>query len=348
MTTPLPIVLDAFGGDNAPEAIYEAVPRAIDELDVDLILVGDKDAIAPHIHHDRVEIVHASEVIGMNEHPGRAVRTKKDSSIVRACELVAQGTGGAVVSAGNSGAILAASLLIMKRLPGVHRPAIGAAIPREDGGSTFLLDVGANSVCKPEWLAQFATMGVCYATTFLGCTSPRIGIVSNGEEEEKGTELIQTTKSILETTSLNLVGNVEGKDLFRNVCDVAVCDGFTGNVIIKTAEGVGEFLMHALKHAATSSVRGMIGGALLKPALNPLRSVMDYRHTGGALLLGINGEVVIAHGRSDVTAIWHAIRVAKEAMLHDVHSALATGIAKETLPSPASTTAPTKPLEAHS
>ncbi len=348
MTTILPIVLDAFGGDHAPEAVYEAVPRAVEELDVDLILVGDRDAIAKHVHSSRVDIVHASEVIDMNEHPGRAVRTKKDSTIVRACELVAQGSGGAVVSAGNSGAILAASVLIMKRLPGVHRPAIGAALPREGGGSTFLLDVGANSVCRPEWLAQFATMGASYATTILGCTNPRIGIVSNGEEEEKGTELVQATKSILEATSLNFVGNVEGKDLFRDVCDVAVCDGFTGNVIIKTAEGAGEFLMHAIKHAATSSVLGMLGGALLKPALAPLRTSMDYRLTGGALLLGINGEVVIAHGRSDATAIWHAIRVAKEAMLHDVHTSIARGIAKETPSSPASTTAPTAPLEAHS
>ncbi len=348
MTTRLPIVIDAFGGDHAPEAVYEAVPRAVEELDVDLILVGNKDAIAPHIHSSRVEIVHASEVIGMDEHPSKAVRAKKDSSIVRACELVAEGTGGAVVSAGNSGAVLAASLLIMKRLPGVHRPAIGTALPREGGGSTFLLDVGANSVCRPEWLAQFATMGACYASTLLGCTNPRIGIVSNGEEEEKGTELVQTTKSLLEATSLNLVGNVEGRDLFRSVCDVAVCDGFTGNVIIKTAEGVGEFLMHALKHAATSSMRGMVGGALLKPALTPLRSAVDYRRTGGALLLGINGEVVIAHGRSDATALWHAIRVAKEAMLHDVHTTIAKGIAADTPASPAPTTAPTAPLEAHS
>jgi glycerol-3-phosphate acyltransferase PlsX len=274
----------------------------------------------------RVSIVDAPEVIAMDEHPAAAVRGKKRASVVVACEMVADGRARAAVSAGNSGAVLAAALFHVKRLRGVARPAIGTSLPRSDGASTFLLDVGANADVRPEWLAQFGVMGSVYATAMMGVESPRIGLLSNGEEPGKGSALVQAATPLLAAAPLRFVGNVEGKDLFRDVCDVVVTDGFTGNIALKTAEGVGEFLLAAISAEARKSLQGMVGGALLKPKLRPIRARVDYRAPGGALLLGVDGEVVIAHGRSDAEAIVSALRVAHTAAERDVHSVIGRAI----------------------
>jgi glycerol-3-phosphate acyltransferase PlsX len=334
-TATLPIALDAMGGDNAPGEIVAGALRAGRELGVRIVLVGQQEVIESELRkagdaasRPEIEVLDAREVIAMDEHPANAVRTKKDASIVRACSLVAQGRAGAAVSAGNSGAMLAAALFTVKRIAGIARPAIGAAFP-SDNGSAFILDVGANTDCKPEWLAQFALMGDIYARAMLGIDDPRVALLSNGEEPEKGSELVQAAHPLLQKLPLHFIGNIEGKDLFHGVCDVAVTDGFTGNVALKTAEGVGEFLFASIREQARGSLGGTIGGALLKPRLRPLRDRIDYRKTGGALLLGVAGEIVIAHGRSDAEAIANAIRVAQRAAAADVSGTIASAIAKQ-------------------
>jgi len=328
------VAVDAMGGDNAPHAIVAGAVRAVAELGVPVTLVGRREVIdaaltaAGGAPSDRLRISDARDVIEMDEHPANAVRAKRDASIVRACALVAEGTAGAAVSAGNSGAMLAAALFTVKRVAGVARPAIGASFPTA-AGQTFILDVGANTDCKPDWLAQFAVMGDIYARTMLGVAEPRVALLSNGEEPEKGSELVQAAHPLIAALPLHFVGNVEGKDIFRGVADVVVTDGFTGNIALKTAEGVGEFLFAAISRQARATLGGKIGGALLKPRLRPLREGIDYRKTGGALLLGVAGEVVIAHGRSDSEAVFNAIRVAATAVRSDVSGIIAAKFASE-------------------
>jgi glycerol-3-phosphate acyltransferase PlsX len=264
----------------------------------------------------------------MDEHPAQAVRAKRDSSIVRACELVAQGVARAVVSAGNSGAVLAAALFAIRRIPGVARPAIGALLPGLER-RTFLLDVGANTDCRAEWLAQFGVMGSVYARSLMGVAEPRVALLSNGEEPGKGSSLVQAAHPLLAAAPIRFTGNVEGRDLMSGACDVAVTDGFTGNVALKAAEGVGEYLFAVLRREARASRRAMLGGLLLRPRLRAIRDRVDYRATGGALLLGVAGEVVIAHGRSDATAIANAIRVAERAVEKDVSGTIAAALPRQ-------------------
>ena len=346
------VAVDAMGGDNAPDAVVAGAIAGFEQPDRPrILLVGRADAIEAaltrHVEsrlmaevRSRVDIVHASEVVEMDEHPAQAVRSKRDSSVVRACELVASGRARAVVSAGNSGAVLAAALFVVKRIEGVPRPAIGALLPGLEG-STFLLDVGANADVRPEWLAQFAVMGDIYARSMMGVAEPRIALLSNGEEPGKGSSLVQAAHPLLAAAPIRFVGNVEGKDLLRGVCDVAVTDGFTGNVALKTAEGVGEFLFDVLRREARASRRAMLGGLLLKPRLRAIRDRVDYRATGGALLLGVAGEVVIAHGRSDATAVENAIRVARIAAERNISGVIAAAMPR--LPEPAAV-APTEDL----
>jgi glycerol-3-phosphate acyltransferase PlsX len=338
----LPIALDAMGGDNAPREIVRGALLGATRLGVRVVLVGQRDVVERELAEavavaggsagsgaaqGLVSVEDAPEVIAMDEHPAAAVRAKRGASVVVACEMVASGRARAMVSAGNSGAVLAAALFHVKRLRGVARPAIGTAMPRSDGGSTFVLDVGANADCRPEWLAQFGVMGSVYAEAMMGVASPRVGLLSNGEEPGKGSALVQAASPLLAAAPLRFIGNVEGKDLFRDACDVAVTDGFTGNVVLKAAEGVGEFLLGAISAEARKSLQGMVGGALLKPKLRPIRDRVDYRATGGALLLGVDGEVVIAHGRSDAEAVVSALRVARSAADQSVHSVIGGRIA---------------------
>ena len=354
------IAVDAMGGDSAPlEIVRGAIAFALESLDQRVFLVGRRAAIDAAVRTafamddvapaeqalvaDLVTIVTASEVIGMDEHPSSAVRAKRDSSVVRACKLVAAGRAGAIVSAGNSGATMAAALLAMQRIDGVARPAIGTSLPAR-GGRTFLLDAGANTDCKPEWLAEFALMGNVYARTMLGVMSPRIGLLSNGEEAGKGSTLVQRARSLIEALPLRFVGNIEGRDLFNGRCDVAVTDGFTGNVVLKTAEGAGEYLFAEIRERAEASIGGRLGGALLRRDLRPIRDQVDYRHTGGALLLGVRGEAVIAHGRSDALAVANAMKVAHRAIQHNVSGTIADALAatSATLVATASTSPGTK------
>ena len=327
-----PIALDAMGGDQAPGEIVGGAVRAVRELGVSVTLLGRREEIVAALgaagaaESARLRIVHTADVIGMDEHPANAVRSKPNASVVRTCGLVAEGAARAAISAGNSGAMLASALFTVKRIRGIARPAIGASFP-SDGGRVFILDVGANTDCKPEWLAQFAVMGDVYAKAKLHKGNPRVALLSNGEESEKGSELVQAAHPLLQQLPLRFVGNVEGKDIFKGTCDVVVTDGFTGNVVLKTAEGIAEFLFATIGREARKSTTGKIGGALLKPKLRPLRDEVDYRKTGGALLLGVAGEVVIAHGRSDAEAIFNAIRVARDAADRDVSGTIARAIA---------------------
>ncbi|MGO8686414.1 MAG: phosphate acyltransferase PlsX [Candidatus Dormibacteria bacterium] len=355
---PVTVAVDAMSGDNDPEAAVAGALEAALAEPLRVLLVGDpvrlqtvfdgwrralpdRDQAAAERLRTHVEIVPAGSVIAMDEHPAQAVRSKRDASVVVATRLVADGRAQAAVSAGNSGATLAAALLTVGRIRGVARPAIGATFPTETA-STFLLDVGANVDCKPLWLLQFAVMGDIYARLMMGVADPRIGLLSNGEEAEKGSELVQEAHRLLSAARLHFVGNVEGRDVFSGSCEVVVTDGFTGNVALKTAEGVAELLFSSISREARGSLTGRIGGALLRPRLRPLRDRVDYRRAGGALLLGVAGEVVIAHGRSDALAMGNAVRAAARAARQEVSSRIAAALTSRSA-DPASSGAATPP-----
>ncbi|HET9052250.1 MAG TPA: phosphate acyltransferase PlsX [Candidatus Dormibacteraeota bacterium] len=332
----LPIALDAMGGDHAPAETVRGAALAARDLGVSVALVGRRADVERELsrlpedlaaHRSRLSVIEATEVIAMDEHPAQAVRARKDASIVVACRAVADGRARAAVSAGNSGAVLASALFTAGRVRGVSRPAIGGLIPTATERMSFVLDIGANTDCRPEWLAQFAVMGSVYAVEMMSIREPRVALLSNGEERGKGSELVQAATPLLEAAPVNFRGNVEGKDLFRGTVDVIVCDGFAGNVALKVAEGTAEFLLTSISTIARQSLQGKLGGLLLKPRLRPIRDKVDYRKTGGALLLGIDGEVVVAHGRSDAEAVMNAIRVADSAARRDVSGVIASRLA---------------------
>lgn len=312
------IALDAMGGDFAPEQVVAGGVEAHRELGVEVIFVGRKDrvdaALAASGAGKWAQIEDAPEVIAMDEHPAQAVRSKKASSIVRGIQMVEDGRVSGFVSAGNSGALMAASLFGLRRIPGVERPAIGATIPTATG-RCFLLDAGANADARPEHLVQFARMGTIYAERLMGIARPRVGLLSNGEEAGKGNQLVQAAEPLLRSQAgINFIGNVEGNDIFRGKADVIVCDGFTGNVLVKTAEGAAELLFRSIRDALKGDPIASIGGLLVRPKLQALRTRVDWRELGGWLLLGVNGVAVIAHGRSDARAIRSAIRAARDAV----------------------------------
>jgi glycerol-3-phosphate acyltransferase PlsX len=255
------------------------------------------------------------------------VRSKKDASINVATRLLAEGKADAVVSAGNSGGIMAAAVFGLRRIKGLERPAIGAVVPNHTG-QTFLLDVGANTDVKPGYLAQFALLGDAYARRVMGITNPRIGLLSNGEEEGKGSALVVDTHQLLKTLPINFTGNVEGKELFAGSVDVVVTDGFTGNIVIKTIEGVADFLFSTIKDEVRKNPVSIVGGLLLKPSLGKIRDKADWRTVGGALLLGVNGVVIIAHGRSDAEATRNAVLKAAQAVRSNVIPEMAQAISR--------------------
>lgn len=325
------IALDAVGGDHAPAQVVAGGVAAHRTLGVETVFLGPQaqvdGALTAAGAGKWAQIEDAPEVIAMDEHPAQAVRGKKASSIVRGVQMVAAGRADAFVSAGNSGAIMAAALFGLRRIPGVDRPAIGSRIPTLTGRDCFLLDVGANADARPDHLVQFAQMGAIYAERLLGIASPRVALLSIGEEPGKGNQLVQETDPLLRRQEgLHYTGNVEGKDVFRGVADVVVADGFAGNVLIKTAEGVAEYLFRSLRDAVRGDPLAMIGGALVRPKIQALRRRADWREFGGALLLGVNGVVVIAHGRSDARAIVNAIRVARDAVQNAVVPTIASAM----------------------
>jgi phosphate acyltransferase len=325
------VIVDAMGGDSAPQVVVEgAVAAARDGNQV--ILVGREPAVrdamarSGDVSNLPIEVVHAPNVIEMHEHPATAVRQKRDSSIVAGMRLLKDGQGQAFFSAGNSGATMAAALLTLGRIEGVHRPAIGAVIPLLDG-PCFLVDAGATTDCDAHNLLQFAVMGAAYMEHVYGFVRPRVGLVSNGEEETKGNNLVLAAHALLKESGLNFAGNVEGRDVTRGVVDVAVCDGFTGNVMLKLAEGMQELIMGLVRQAVNSSPLYQVAGAVLRPALRKAARRLDYTEYGGAPLVGVRGAVFIGHGRSNAKAIANGIRTAASAARGDLVQKLQTGLA---------------------
>jgi glycerol-3-phosphate acyltransferase PlsX len=332
------IALDAMGSDHAPQVDVEGAVRAARRFGQEMVLVGQEDVVRQELaKHDTtglsIQVVHASQRIEMHEHPSMAVRSKPDSSMVVAMRLLRDGEVDAFVSAGNSGGVLATALASagrIGRIKGVLRPAISSVLPTLEGRA-FMLDIGANADCKPEWLAQFAIMGAVYAERVLGITNPRVGLLANGEEETKGNAVVQEAHGLLKQLDLNFVGNVEGKDLVKGAADVIVSDGFAGNVAIKTAEGTASMLLSVIRSEIKARPLAMLGGLLAKPAFKAAARRLDYREYGGGPLLGVNGVVIIAHGRSDAYAMENAVRVAIEAAQNHVVETIRQGIEKSAI-----------------
>ncbi|HMQ26924.1 MAG TPA: phosphate acyltransferase PlsX [Acidimicrobiales bacterium] len=311
----LPVAVDAMGGDHAPDVIVAGARRAVDELGVPVVLVGRPGELGGAAG---LEVLPASEVIAMDADPGSSVRTMKDSSLVRAAEAVRDGVASAMVSAGNTGATMASALLRMGRIKGVARPAIATPIPVPNTTPTILLDAGANAECNPEWLVQFGQMGAVLCRERYGIETPRVGLLSIGEEKTKGNPLVKATHALmdepgwLDVAGGTFVGNVEGRDIMSDEVDVVVTDGFTGNVALKSLEGGLGSLINALYGVFASTEETKKAADVLLPALVPLAEQFDPNNTGGAMLLGVNGVCIISHGSSNDTAIVNAVKVANE------------------------------------
>ncbi len=306
----LPIALDAMGGDHAPAEVVAGARRAVDELGLDVVLVGVPELIGDP---QGLEVVACSEVIAMDDDPAASVRKKKDSSLVRAAELVRDGRASAMVSAGNTGATMAAALLRMGRLKGVVRPCIATPLPNPGKTPTILVDAGANAECTPEMLVQFAQMGAAFVEAHFGVVAPRVGLLSIGEESSKGTPLVKETHRLLASSEeLVFAGNVEGRDLIPSPVDVVVTDGFTGNVALKTLEGALRFIFATLLEVIGTNEETRAAGSTLFEHLAPVAATLSPDNQGGAMLLGLEGICVISHGSSNATAIMNALRVAGE------------------------------------
>lgn len=323
------IAVDAMGGDHAPHEIVKGALAAAGGLDdvARIVLVGDEEAIGREIkvcgpeQTDRVSVVHASQVVEMGEAPALAVRRKRDSSIGRAVDLLKSGDVDAVVSAGNTGAVVAAATLKLRTLKGIDRPAIATVMPTRER-PFVLLDAGATTDCPPTLLLKFALMGSLYARLILGQEKPAVGLLSIGGEASKGNETTKETFRLLERSGLNFMGNVEGHDLFMGKTDVAVCDGFVGNVVLKTTESVAHAIGHWMKTEFKRNPIRMAGALLLSAALKTMKRRMDPEMYGGAPLLGVNGVCIITHGSSSHRAIYHAIRVAGESVHHHLNETI--------------------------
>ena len=345
------IAVDAMGGDHAPHEIVAGALWAAQEYGVALELVGKQDQIEQEIERIRkngviskcggfknkrikvdvdkldIKISHASEVIEMGEAPGQAIRKKKNSSIVLAVNSVATGSSEALVAAGSTGAAMASSLFGLGRIQGVDRPAIAVTLPTMKK-PIVIIDGGANSNCTPQMLKQFAIMGMTFSKNVLGIENPRVGVLNIGEEAGKGNELAQNTYNLLEEEKekFNFMGNIEGRELFLNLCDVVVCDGFVGNVVLKVTEGTSSLLFKMIKSEFKSDFLGMLIGLLAKPFMKRIYEKINYEEFGGCLLLGVKGITVISHGRSKAYAIKNAVRVAKEAVETGVNRKIAEKI----------------------
>ena len=329
------IALDAMGGDFGPAVVVEGAVAAAREFGLASVLVGDKASIEREIIRLKaqdlpVAIRHASQVVGMAEAPSQALRRKRDSSLRVAAELVKEGECSALVSAGNTGAAMAIGMYVLGVLPGVDRPAIAAALPSLSG-FTVLIDAGANVDPKPRHLFQWAVMGHVYSRDIIGKDNPRVGILSVGEEEGKGNDLVKETYEALKGSSLNFIGNVEGRDIYNGRCDVVVTDGFTGNVCLKISESLAEMLTSMIREELTRDFFSKAGAALCRAAFARMKRRVDYTEMGGAPLLGINGASIICHGASPVKAIKNALRVAAEWVKTDVNAHIKTALEAEAL-----------------
>lgn len=330
------IAIDAMGGDFAPEQVVLGAVAAAKEYNCEIVLVGDAEQIQPILrrHADegelKITVHHASDVIGMSEHPGAAVRRKKDSSIVVATRLVKEGACDAVLSAGSTGAAVAAALLGLGRIKGIDRPTIATPMPN-GAGVTMLLDSGANVDSKPHQLVQSAIMGSIYSKYVFGIQSPRVGLLNIGEEATKGNEQVLSTYPLLkELKTINFIGNAEGRDIPSGHVDVVVCDGFVGNVVLKFGEGLAKTIITLIKEAIRDGgVFAKIAALMLGPTLKKLNKKIDYAEYGGAPLLGVDGCFIICHGSSNAKAIKSAIRAANEYVGKDVLQHIRNNIAKE-------------------
>jgi phosphate acyltransferase len=325
------VAVDAMGGDHFPRPEVEGSLQAAKSLDVRVILVGREEVVRNELDRHPgwqelpIEIRHASEQITMEDSAGKALRTKKDSSVRVASRLVRDGAAKGMVSAGNTGAVMATAKLVQGMLPGVDRPALASAFPTLNGRAAIMLDVGANVDCTPKMLAQFAVMGNAYSRVIFRTARPRVGLLSIGEEEHKGNTLTHEAQPLLKSLEhLNYIGNVEGRDVYTGSVDVIVCDGFVGNVALKVSEGLVDVIRQLLKQSLKASITRKVGAYLARGAFNEFKRRVDYSEYGGAPLLGVNGICVICHGRSNAKAIRNAIRVAKEFAEGNINERIAT------------------------
>ncbi|MED3552226.1 phosphate acyltransferase PlsX [Cytobacillus praedii] len=325
------IAIDAMGGDHAPKEIVLGAMRAINEYkDIHITLVGDESKIKQYVTSaERIEILHTEEVILPTDEPVRAVRRKKTASMVLAAQQVADGQADACISAGNTGALMAAGLFVVGRIEGIERPALSPTLPTIGGEGFLLLDVGANVDAKPEHLLQYAIMGSIYAEKVRGVSNPRIGLLNIGTEEKKGNELAKNAFELLQQANIHFIGNVEARDLLDGVADVVVTDGFTGNMVLKTIEGTALSVFKMMKTALTSSFKSKMAAAALKPDLVQLKSKMDYSEYGGAGLFGLKAPVIKAHGSSDANAIFSAIRQTRNMVENSVSQTIKEAVEKE-------------------
>jgi glycerol-3-phosphate acyltransferase PlsX len=326
------IAVDAMGGDNAPAAPVEGAVLAAQTLGLNVILVGQEGVIFKELakfggDQKRISVVHAPDFVTMNEAPTVVLRKKKEASVMTAFRLVKEKKAHGVVSAGNSGATMASSVLILGRIKGVDRPAIAGNLPNAHG-FTVVIDIGANVNCKPQQLVQFGIMGDVYARHMHHIDKPRVGLLSIGEENSKGNSLVRTVHEMLRTSHLNFLGNVEGRDIFNGEVDVVICDGFVGNVLLKVSEGLSTVVFAMIEEEVVKDPSARAGFLLSRNAFSEAKKRMDYEEVGGAPLLGINGVGIVSHGASSTKAIKNAIRVAHEQTLNRVEQFLGEGIQK--------------------
>ncbi|HKC70360.1 MAG TPA: phosphate acyltransferase PlsX [Terriglobales bacterium] len=320
------IAVDAMGSDRAPKPEIEGAILAARHHHVQVLLVGREDVLRQELtHHPQaarlpIEVVHASEVITMEDKAAQALRAKRDSSMRVGIRLVRDGRADGFVTAGNTGAAMATAKIILGTLPGVDRPALAAVFPTAAGTAAILVDVGANVDCKPNNLEQFAIMGEIYFRSIFGTRRPRVGLLSNGEEESKGNDLTRDAYKLLKQLPINFVGNVEGRDLYNGQVDVIVCDGFVGNVALKISEGVVELVREALKDSLRATITRQVGFLLSRKAFVEFKKRVDYTEYGGAPLLGLKGVCIVSHGSSNANAIKNAVRVASEFAQHQINA----------------------------
>ncbi|MDX8288331.1 phosphate acyltransferase PlsX [Metabacillus indicus] len=324
------IAIDAMGGDNAPKAIVEGAMKAVTLFsDIEITLYGKEPLIKEYLtNQERISIVHTDTVIEATDEPVRAVRRKKDASMVLMANAVKEGEADACISAGNTGALMTAGLFVVGRIEGIERPALAPTLPTIEGNGFLMLDVGANADAKPEQLLQYAMMGSIYANKVRGIEKPRVGLLNVGTEEKKGNELTKAAYQLLKGSDLHFIGNVEARDLLDGIADVVVTDGFTGNVALKTIEGTALSVFKMLKTALTSNLQSKLAAAVLKPKLKVIKGKLDYSEYGGAGLFGLKAPVIKAHGSSDPNAIYNAIRQAREMVSNEVTGTIRRSVEK--------------------
>lgn len=327
------IAVDAMGGDNAPKEIIAGVYKALDEFsDIEIQLYGHQEKMQEFLkEHERLIIVHCEEVIESEDDPVRSVRRKKDASMVRMAQAVKDGQADACVSAGNTGALMSAGLFVVGRIDGVDRPALAPTLPTIDGKGFVMLDMGANAEARPEHLVQYAIMGSIYAEKVRGIQNPTVGLLNIGTEEKKGNDLTKAAFPLLKEAPVNFIGNVESRDLLNGVADVVVTDGFTGNMVLKTIEGTAMNVFSMIKDVFMSSAKTKVAAFLVKDNIKGLKGMLDYSEYGGAGLFGLKAPVIKAHGSSNATALFNAIRQTRTMVEYDVTGTIYSTLKKETV-----------------